>query len=171
MKRKNKTDKLGVCSLCAVALGAFLLIPLKAQAQSRGQIILTQTPIPKGVSSKKLRRFLKKNRTKTLKPAPGSKSYKCYVAARLRRKPSNADMKRNNGQLHLAFYVRKKRKWSYHNVMHINYSQGAVLQFQLQIPDGFGIEPGKKYQLRLTILNSRNKEVVLAKTTFSVKAK
>jgi hypothetical protein len=159
--------------LCMSAMGvASLLAPAEARAQSRGQIILTQKPIPSDVSKRKLRRFFKKNRIRKLAPVMGTDKYKAYVAARLRRKPSQADLKRNSGQIHLAFYVRNKGRWKYHNVMHINYPQGSTLvRFGLQIPEGFGLEPGKKYQLRLTILGSRKQEVTLAKTTFGIKKK
>ena len=153
----------------ALGMAAVVFAPDTAEAQASGQIILTQNKIPTNVGKKKLRKFLRKNRKKKISKRPGSNVYQVYVAAKLRRKPSGADVKRNGGQLHIAFYKRTKRGWKYANVMHITYSQGRVLIFPMQISGDLGLEKNKLYQMRLTIFDRRKKERILAKTTFKLK--
>ncbi len=147
-------------------------LPGSARAQSSGQVILTQTPIPQDLSGRALQKFLRRNKASVLKRLPGSKQWKAYASAKLRRKPpvSLLNLPDNGGRLHLAFYVKNKRRWQYVNVMDINYTPPATLiQFEVIIPGDFGLTPGKTYQLRITLLNSRKKEVLLAKTQFKVK--
>lgn len=168
MKRRRARIQLFVGFLSMLALAAVAL-PNEAQAQSSGQIILTQEKIPTNVSKKELRKFLKKNRKSVLTQKPGSKSYQMYAAVRLRRKPSQADLKRNSGQIHVAFYEKQKRGWKYVNVMHIGYSEGLTLILPLQITDDLGLNKGKRYQMRITIFDARKKEVVLARTEFRLK--
>lgn len=153
----------------ALGMAAVVFAPDTAEAQSSGQIILTQKKIPTNVGKKKLRKFLRKNRKKKLTKRPGSNVYQIYVAAKLRRKPSAADVKRNGGKLHIAFYKRTKRGWTYANVMHISYTQGRILIFPMQISGDLGLEKKKLYQMRLTLFDRRKKERVLAKATFRLK--
>jgi len=168
MKSGRARIQLLVGFLCISALGAVAL-PKEAQAQSSGQIILTQEEIPTNVSKKELRKFLRKNKKSVLTQKAGSTSYQLYAATRLRRKPSQADLKRNGGQIHVAFYEKQKRGWKYINVMHIGYSQGLTLILPLKITDDLGLSKGKRYQMRITIFDARKKEVVLARTEFRLK--
>ncbi len=160
-------------SLGLVLSAVFLLaLPATARAQSAGNVILTQTPIPRDLNGRDLQKFLRRNKVSTLKRAPGSKQWKAYASARLRRKPSVSllNLPDNAGKLHLAFYVKNKRRWQYVNVMDINYQPPAkLIQFEVIIPDDFGLTPGKTYQLRVTLLNARKKEVLLARTTLKLK--
>ena len=165
---------ISVVSTLGIVLSALLVLaaPTEARAQSTGDVILTQTPIPPDLSGRALQKFLRRNKVSVLKRAPGSKQWKAYASAKLRRKPSASllNLPDNAGKLHLAFYVRNKRRWQYVNVMDINYQPPATLiQFEVVIPEDFGLTPGKKYQLRITLLNARKKEVVLAKTNLQVK--
>ncbi|MCD6498954.1 MAG: hypothetical protein J7M25_11735 [Deltaproteobacteria bacterium] len=152
-----------------VPMAVALLWSARAQAQARGQIILTQTKIPQDLSGRNLQKFLRRNRVRVLKHETGDKNWRAYVSARLSRRPSVSRVNANGGKMHLAFYVKTKRRWTYVNVMDITYAPGAILQFLLNIPSDFGLTPGKQYQMRLTLLNASKHEVVFAKTNFKVK--
>jgi len=154
--------------VAAIPVAVALLWSGRAQAQARGQIILTQTAIPKNLSGRDLNRFLRRNKVRLLKHETGLKSWKAYVSARLSHRPSVARVNANGGKMHLAFYVKDKRRWKYVNVMDINYAPGTILQFQVNIQSDFGVTPGKQYQMRLTLLNASKREVVFARTNFKV---
>lgn len=168
------THKATRFSIIAACLASFLAVwaPRTANAQARGQIILTQEAVPSDLSGAKLQRWLKKNEVKVLKPVPGKSVYKAHLVAKLSSQPSASllNLPHNGGKLHLAFYVKSKRGWKYINVIDITYQPGAMLQFPITIPEGFGLVGGGKtlHQMRITILNRSKRESVLARTTFKV---
>lgn len=168
----QRTTRLTVLGLCMLGVAAQGLWAGNAHAQARGRIIVTQVPIPKSGTKAQMAKFFRKNGKKVIKKAAGATGYKMWVAARLSRKPSQGllNLPQNGGKIHLVFYKKVKRKWKYVNVMNINYTPGAVVQFAVKVPDGFGISPGKTlHQLRLTVLNKANREIVLARTNLRFK--
>lgn len=154
--------------LCTLGV-TVVFLPKSAHAQSAGQIILTQEEIPTEVSPKELAAFFRKHRKTVLESKGGSTAYQVFMAARLRRRPSAADLKRNNGQVHIAIYERVKRKWQYVNVFSVGYTEGLTLIVPLQLTHDMGLKKGNQYQMRLTILDSKQREQVLASTDFRLK--
>ncbi len=155
----------------ALAAGILTTWTGRARAQAAGEIVLTQTEVPTDLSGRALRKFLARNRVRVLKRPEGASGWDVWVVAKLRRQPSKSllNLPANAGKLHLVFYERRKRRWVYVNVMNINYAPAKVLIFQVKIPDDLGLVPGKPYQMRLTLLNARNKEIIFAKTNFKLK--
>ncbi len=153
---------------CTLGVAAIFL-PGSAHAQRAGQIILTQEEIPTEVSPKELAAFFKKFGRTVLEPSAGGTSYQVFMAARLRRRPSAADLKRNEGQVHIAIYERVKRKWQYINVFSVGYTDGLTLIVPLQLTHDMGLKKGSQYQMRLTILDAKQREQVLASTDFRLK--
>lgn len=168
----RKPTRLTILGLSMLGVAAYAFGTGEARAQPKGGIIVTQVPIPKDATKAQMAKFFRKHGKKVVTRAAGETKYKMWVAARLNRQPSQAQLNlpQNGGKIHLVFYKKVKRRWKYLNVMNINYAPGAVVQFAVNIPDGFGITPGKDlYQIRVTILNARNRENILASTNLKFK--
>lgn len=154
------------CAAIAVSWGD------TAAAQARGQAVFTQVEPPANAGPAAFKRFLKKNRVTDLKPQPGKRSWRSHVFVHLRSAPAAATLRlpQNGGRLHLAFYRRVRRKWVRDNVDNVTYRPGVkIMRFPFRFTPSLGLTAGALYQLRVTLLDRRNREVVLAVGYFKLK--
>jgi hypothetical protein len=168
-KRKRLITIVTVQTLVWAGIG---LWSQNAEAQSRGQVILTQKSAPENATKAALRRFLKKNRAKVLAKSDGEESYAMHVFARLRKRPSAKMLKleHNGGKLHFEFYRKVKRRWVRAHGMQIDYAPGTwLVRFPFTITQALALKPGIRYQLRISIQNARKRAVTLASTYFKLK--
>ena len=143
-----------------------------AAAQARGHAVFTQVEPAADAGPAAVKRFLKKNRVTDLKRKPGKKSWQAHVLVHLRSVPAAAILRlpQNGGRLHLAFYRRVRRKWVRDNVDNVTYSPGVkIMRFPFRFTPSLGLTAGALYQLRVTLLDRRNRELVLAVGYFKLK--
>lgn len=170
MRKRNRLTTIFVTQ--ALVWAGIGLWAQKAEAQSKGQVILTQKAAPENATARVLKRFLKKNRASVLAKSEGEDSYAMHVFARLRKKPSAKMLKleHNGGKLHFEFYRKVKRRWIRAHGTQVDYKPGTwYVRFPFTITQDIGLKPGIRYQLRLAIQNTRKRPMTLASTYFKLK--
>lgn len=168
---KRDAHFLGLVVLGTAAIGV-LAWTERAAAQARGQVLVTQTPPPKTTNPAAVSLFLKKNRVSVLTKTPGKQSWQAYVFAHLRSVPAadTLNLPQNSGRLHLAFYRQTRRRWIRDNVDDVTYRPGVkIMSFPYKITASLGLKVGTPYQIKITVLDAKNREVVLAVGNFKLK--
>jgi hypothetical protein len=143
------------------------------QAQPRGQVFLTQTAPPTTqVSPARLYRFIRKHRVYTLRQIAGERFWRVYLFAQLRMAPTRAllNLSVNGGRVHLAYYRKVRRRWVRDNVDDVVVKPGVrFMRISYKMDSSLGLTKGAQYQLRVTLLNRRGREIVLAVGHFMLK--
>lgn len=166
----TRTRTLAVLTMGVIAWAGLLLSSADAQAQGKGQIIVTQKEAPDGASKADMKKFLKKNKVAAATKGEGD-SWDLHLYAKLRSKPAAKILKleHNGGKLHLGFYKKEKRKWVMAHRSQIDYTEGSVdMKLPFKVTSEHKLEAGK-YEIRIEILNAKKKAQVLAKTSLTLK--
>ena len=158
--------------LTAAALGGLTLAAPSAKSQVTGRIYLTTQQVPTDAKGRILRKTLRAHRTTTLKKDATADSWTAYGFAKLRSRPSKKLMKLayNSGKIQVIVKHRVKRRWLRQHVGSIVYDKRVrFVRFELSLSDDHKIPLKRNCQLQLVVQNRRKRDVVLAKTTFSIR--
>lgn len=144
-----------------------------AHGLGRGQILLSEKRPPQSVKEARLLRFMGRNKVSVLTRLPGKQSWPVYIVAHLRSNPSRAllSLPHKKRKLFLAFYRRVGKTWVQDNVDDVDFRRAGsrLIRIPYRISKTLGLKIGVQYQLRITLLDGRRREIVLASTSFTLK--
>lgn len=153
------------------ALGVLLLGAPEARAQVSGRIYLTKEQVPETAKGAALRKLLRKRLTVLQKSVTGD-GWSAYGFARLKLRPAAKMMAltHNDGKIQIVVRKKIKRRWVRQKVGEIDYSKrDRIVRFELSLSDGHQIPARKRTELQLVVQNKRKRDIVLARTYFSIR--